>query len=94
MSVAQSLRARLPVQGARGYRRPVGGRRGGEAAPGVVGAACRHAACPGPCCEVAVISVSIARTLPVCRELLRDESRRIPYTRGYPSSDSMQSVHP
>ena len=87
-------RARLPVQGARHGRRPVGVRRGGEAAPGVVGVACRHAACPGPCCEVAVIGVSIARTPPVCRELLRDESRRLPYTRGCPSSDSMQSVHP
>ena len=44
------------------------------------------------CCEVAVIGVSIARTPPVCIELLRDESRRLPYTRGCPSSDSMQSV--
>ena len=87
-------RARLPVQGARGHRRPVGGRRGGGAAPGVVGVAGRHAACPGPCCEVAVIGVSIARTPSVCIELLRDESRRLPYTRGCPSSDSMQSVHP
>ena len=87
-------RTRLPVQGARGHRRPVGGRRGGEVAPGVVGVACRHTACPGPCCKFAVIGVSIARTPPVCRELLRDESRRLPYTRGYPSSDSMRSVHP
>ena len=87
-------RARLPVQGARHGRRPVGGRRGGEVAPGVVGVACRHTACPGPCCKFAVIGVSIARTPPVCRELLRDEAGRIPYTRGCPSSDSMRSVHP
>ena len=87
-------RTRLPVQGARHGRRPVGGRRGGEAALGVVGVACRHAARPGPCCEIAVIGVSIARTPTVCRELWRDESRRLPYTRGCPSSDSMRSVHP
>ena len=49
-----------------GGQRPVGVRRGGEAAAGVVGVACRHAACPGPCCEIAVIGVSIARTPPVC----------------------------
>ena len=75
-------RTRLPVQGVRGHRRPVEVRRRGEVAPGVVGVACRHAACPGPCCEIAVIGVSIARTSPVCIELLRDESRRIPYIRG------------
>ena len=86
-------RARLPVQGARHGRRPVGIRREGEAAPGVVGVACRHAACPDPCCEIAVIGVSIARTPPVCIELLRGESRRLPYARGCPSSDSMRSVH-
>ena len=87
-------RARLPVQGARRHRRPVGVRRGGEAAPGVVGVACRHTACPGPCCEIAVIGVSIARTPPVCIELLRDEAGRLPCTWGCPSSDSMRSVHP
>ncbi len=82
------------IVGERHGRRPVGVRRGGEVVPGVVGVACRHAACPGPCCEFAVIGVSIARTPPVCIELLRDESRRLPYIRGCPSSDSMQSVHP